>query len=173
MKLKDPPKFAVWLLEHLPFGSKNEALAGDLLEEFRRGRSVVWYWRQALMAVVLGLANDLRTQWPAIGYAALCAIPVPAFSVLVVGNFVLFARPWQLDWPYSTICELVIFYGSYLIYIWLALVIYFLLFSLATRSLSLPRLLQSLWTSAFFFIAVNFGLIALFALLPRHTAYFI
>ena len=34
---------ATWMLEHLAFGSDNEALCGDLLEEFQLGRSAAWY----------------------------------------------------------------------------------------------------------------------------------
>jgi hypothetical protein len=35
MKPSEPPALASWLLEHLALGKKNEALAGDLLEEFK------------------------------------------------------------------------------------------------------------------------------------------
>ncbi len=47
----DPPSVATWLLKHL--ARKNEALAGDLIEEYRRRRSTSWYWRQALTAIVV------------------------------------------------------------------------------------------------------------------------
>src|SRR4030095_16256717 len=47
----EPPLMATWLLEHI--GRKNPSLAGDLLEEYRQGRSVAWYWRQVLIAIVL------------------------------------------------------------------------------------------------------------------------
>ncbi len=41
----EPPALATWLLEHIRFSNTDEALAGDLLEEFTRGRSAAWYWR--------------------------------------------------------------------------------------------------------------------------------
>jgi hypothetical protein len=44
MRPSQPPIVATWVLAH--FGNRNEALAGDLVEEYRRGRSVAWYWRQ-------------------------------------------------------------------------------------------------------------------------------
>jgi preprotein translocase subunit SecY len=42
---------ATWLLQHAANG--DEALVGDLIEEYRRRRSDSWYWGQVLMAVVV------------------------------------------------------------------------------------------------------------------------
>ncbi len=42
---------AIWLLERLGL---DVALTGDLLEECARGRSVIWYWRQVLVAIWAG-----------------------------------------------------------------------------------------------------------------------
>jgi hypothetical protein len=42
---------AIWLFERLGL---DVALAGDLLEECARGRSVIWYWRQVLIAIWTG-----------------------------------------------------------------------------------------------------------------------
>jgi hypothetical protein len=36
------------------------ALTGDLLEECARGRSAIWYWRQVLIAVSIGIWGDIR-----------------------------------------------------------------------------------------------------------------
>jgi hypothetical protein len=52
MKSSPPPAFATWLLKHLCSGQYSDALAGDLVEEYRRGRSESWYWRQVLVAIV-------------------------------------------------------------------------------------------------------------------------
>jgi hypothetical protein len=38
-----PPTIATWMLKHLVWGGRNEALEGDLLEEFQRRRSATWY----------------------------------------------------------------------------------------------------------------------------------
>lgn len=174
MSSKNPPTIATWMLEHLTLGRKDEALAGDLLEEFRRGRPSAWYWRQVLVAVVVGFAGELRTQWTAIVFTTLFVIPVPAYWMLTVDKVMsnpLFARRWHLEWPFSTICDQFLFWGSHLIYIWCGLIIYFLLFSLATRTVDLNRLARSLWKSAFVFVVVYIGLVALFALLPENAAY--
>jgi hypothetical protein len=36
---------------------QNPPLAGDLLEEFRSGRSAAWYWRQTVVVILTGLAR--------------------------------------------------------------------------------------------------------------------
>ena len=52
-----PPRLATWLLQHL--NGTNEALAGDLLEEYRHGRSAAWYWRQVMSAILVGQPQAL------------------------------------------------------------------------------------------------------------------
>jgi len=47
---RDAPGFAIALMDHFGVTASNEALAGDLLEEFHSGRSRLWFWRQALVA---------------------------------------------------------------------------------------------------------------------------
>jgi hypothetical protein len=49
---RTPPRLGLALLERLD--SRNEALAGDLVEGFQRTRSHVWFWRQLLWAIVTG-----------------------------------------------------------------------------------------------------------------------
>jgi hypothetical protein len=58
MRFSQPPVAATWLLKHL--ACENEALAGDLMEEYRKGRSTAWYWRQVLIAIAVGSANTIR-----------------------------------------------------------------------------------------------------------------
>ena len=43
---------AVWLFERLGLDG---ALAGDLLEECVRGRSTIWYWKQVMIAIWIGI----------------------------------------------------------------------------------------------------------------------
>jgi hypothetical protein len=43
---------ALWLLGRL--AHRNEPIAGDLLEQFRSGRSVLWIWTQLLFAIAAG-----------------------------------------------------------------------------------------------------------------------
>ena len=54
-----PISLAVWLLRRLRYFEYNEALAGDLQEEFASGRSRRWYWRQTLMAIGRAMRHNL------------------------------------------------------------------------------------------------------------------
>ena len=47
-----PPRLGLALLERL--GTRNEALAGDLVEGFQLTRSRLWFWQQLLWAIVTG-----------------------------------------------------------------------------------------------------------------------
>jgi hypothetical protein len=68
MKTSKPPHAAAWLLEHLVPGSMSDALAGDLEEEFGR-RGAAWYWRQVLLAILVGFFRHLRNEWVSIAYS--------------------------------------------------------------------------------------------------------
>jgi hypothetical protein len=67
MTLPKPPKLATWLLERLTSGYHTDPLAGDLIEEYGRGRSCAWYWRQVLIAILVSTKYTLA---PRIIYAA-------------------------------------------------------------------------------------------------------
>jgi hypothetical protein len=66
---RKPPRLANWLLTRSGFAHQNPPLAGDLLEEFRSGRSAAWFWRQTLVAILTGLALNARLAGrPLIGF---------------------------------------------------------------------------------------------------------
>jgi preprotein translocase subunit SecY len=46
-----PPRLATWILTRV--AGWNDALVGDLLEEYERRRSARWYWGQVLLAVLV------------------------------------------------------------------------------------------------------------------------
>lgn len=89
MTQSKPPALASWMLDHLMWGGRNEALAGDLLEEFQRRRSPAWYWRQVVGAVFASFANELRADWvmvwtilfTTVWAYSLYAIPIIAWPV--------------------------------------------------------------------------------------------
>ena len=64
MTLRKPPSLANWLLDRLGYTRQNAALAGDLLEEFRAGRSRAWYWRQTFMVIANGVGRNAVSLWP-------------------------------------------------------------------------------------------------------------
>jgi hypothetical protein len=59
--MSGPPRLADRLLTRLLPTSRTETLVGDLHEQYQRGRSRGWYWRQVIEALVLSLARDLRS----------------------------------------------------------------------------------------------------------------
>jgi hypothetical protein len=63
VRTSHPPAVATWLLEKLDGGSTREAVAGDLVEQYRQGRSRAWYWRQVLAAILIGSFRDARVHW--------------------------------------------------------------------------------------------------------------
>ena len=51
-----PPRLALALLSR--FVPEQEALIGDLLEEYELRRSRLWFWRQTLVALVVGRSSQ-------------------------------------------------------------------------------------------------------------------
>lgn len=82
MNRREPPQIAVWMLEHLTSGNRDEALAGDLLETFQTGRSNGWYWRQAIGACVVSWFESLRARASMLAFALLWTIMAPAWNVV-------------------------------------------------------------------------------------------
>jgi hypothetical protein len=74
----NPPRLAEWLLTHAVPGPLTDSLAGDLAEEFARGRSRVWYWRQVLAAIGAGWASELGSH---------SLVALRAISITWVVNF--------------------------------------------------------------------------------------
>lgn len=58
--MRRAPRLAIALLARL---SADDALVGDLAEEFRAGRSRGWFWRQVLGALLVFAREDLRRHW--------------------------------------------------------------------------------------------------------------
>src|ERR1700730_14558533 len=59
MRASRPPRLADWLLLRLASGPKRHSLVGDLHEQYERGRSSPWYWRQAAKRIVFNLGMSL------------------------------------------------------------------------------------------------------------------
>ena len=59
MTPKQPPVIATWLLRHLGSSPNNEAVLGDLAEEYSR-KGAMWYWRQVLKAIPVSAFREAR-----------------------------------------------------------------------------------------------------------------
>jgi hypothetical protein len=97
---RHPPTLAIWLLERFAHSVTKEALIGDLIEKFFQGRSRLWFWKQAVVAIAASALNDLGQHWPAIFYA----LAAPVINLFLWRMFSA-ARPsipwWTLPWPWS------------------------------------------------------------------------
>ena len=58
MRSSLPPKVANWLLARFDV---DEALIGDLVEEYGRDHSRAWFWRQTVVAVIKTGATDVHS----------------------------------------------------------------------------------------------------------------
>lgn len=93
-----PPRVAMWLLRHACPG-RDEALTGDLVEQFGEGRSAAWFWKQTSAAIGVGLLG----RWPEFLYATAVTVhPVllPAAALRAARGNVPW---WELPWPWSQI----------------------------------------------------------------------
>jgi hypothetical protein len=57
--ISKPPLVATLLLRWM--GPRDEAIVGDLLEGYRSGRSRLWFWRQAIAAILIGALTEVRS----------------------------------------------------------------------------------------------------------------
>jgi hypothetical protein len=59
MTARVPPKVSTWLLQHFGCSASNDAILGDLAEQFQQGRTRFWYWRQVLRAIPAGILEEV------------------------------------------------------------------------------------------------------------------
>jgi hypothetical protein len=76
-------------LNHLAAGEKTEALIADLVEQYQRGRSAMWYWRQVIVAIVVSFSVQAWHQrWFVTGVVALSWL-LPYFYTHFVWHWVV------------------------------------------------------------------------------------
>jgi len=111
-----PPRLAWTLLQWLAM--PEDALIGDLDEEFRRGRTSTWYWRQALSLIVLSPARQVRSdplrsaRGLALAWAAFLAVfavfevfIAPRLAGSTIGGYS--GDGWSAFWIGACICSYV------------------------------------------------------------------
>jgi hypothetical protein len=155
----NPPAAATWLLEHM---TNNEALAGDLLEGYRQGRSAGWFWRQVVAALAIGLVEGLRARCPAVVFAALwSAMPFAWWwKAFVRHEDTLIGHVVMFPWPYSTICTLTLSVLPAVAFVWLGLAVC-LLIGCLKRTVRRPRVLRALRASFLIFVPLQFAVVLL------------
>jgi hypothetical protein len=89
MSTLQPPRVATWLLEHLQSSPNNESLAGDLFEEYRQGRSRVWYWKEVLAAIIVRLCRELIAH-PVLALRAIAIAWAVRFLYLYIAAWTVF-----------------------------------------------------------------------------------
>jgi hypothetical protein len=108
MNRSEPPRVARWMLEHLMSADINDALAGDLLENFRAGRSAGWYWRQVFAEIALRALRSYKRHRFVILFAASWAMLSPAWNLILIrlrNNSDFTGFVWRIAWPWSTVCD--------------------------------------------------------------------
>jgi hypothetical protein len=126
MRTPEPPSLATWMLDRFVPGKRDEALAGDLLEEFRAGRTGRWYWRQVVSAIAIALIRTLGDNASRVLFAALWSMLAPVWLLLVnrAEEYAhLNERFYRMDWPWSTVCDLGLLLLANLVFIWAGIVL--------------------------------------------------
>jgi hypothetical protein len=122
--LKDakPPSLATWMLEHLTPDDRDEALAGDLLEDFQAGRSKGWYWRQACSACATGWISYFGDHRFLVAFAVLWSMLAPAWIAFAAALLnatrldSLFREVWLLGAMAWLACNSIFLWGGVLTY---------------------------------------------------------
>ncbi len=128
MNRTDPPRLATWMLEHLTSCDRDEALAGDLLEEYCGGRSDGWYWRQVVAACVVSWLRSLRARMPLLAFALLWSMLAPAWKVLCDGilDSQIVNYAWELAGGMWILPAFVLWAVLHSTFLWAGMLIYLL-----------------------------------------------
>jgi hypothetical protein len=148
------------MLEHWTPGPRNDALAGDLIEQFRSGRTHrtrAWYWRQVLAAIAIDCFREILNHRSVIFFAVLWSAASPSWVVLSTNAEVhsrAFDLMWQMDWPWSSICAIAVSFSTSLFFIWSGMALYLIPRMSITRSFNTRTLVRSLLQALPAFIAI-------------------
>jgi len=160
MKRREPPPLATWMLEHLSSGNGDEALAGDLLEVFRSGRSNRWYWRQVCGACAVSWFNSLRARIPLFVFALAWSMLAPAWTTIInriETTSTLYVYIRQLEWPFSGLTESLTWVGLNVGLLWTGILIYFLIQLNQARSMGRKTIRGAFLKAAAYFLPAYFA----------------
>lgn len=160
MSRTQPPRIATWMLEHSAQPENYDALAGDLLEEFRAGRSSGWYWRQAISASAVGWLTRFNARRLALVFALLWSTLAPAWAALIdrVQHMTgLREQIWRMDGPFSTLSVFLVWFLLNMVFLWTGALVYFFVQAHLTKRTNAIRIRRSLLRALLFFLPVYFG----------------
>jgi len=95
------PSIARWLLEHFGSGPDNDAIMGDIAEQYAQGRSRIWYWQQVVTAIAISMIREcwnhklLASQALVRGWLGLYLC---SYLGRLFGNLASWSRWWRADW---------------------------------------------------------------------------
>jgi hypothetical protein len=169
MRSSRPPSLATWLLEHLVRREDIDALAGDLMEEFGRGRSARWYWYQVLVALLVSFLEELRTGWIAILFAVVVSGTFPYKQIWHSSEFERVFR-WgiRFPWPWS------MFFGIALLSVFESVILFvaFAAYLGATRRWSLPNFSKGSVAALIMLTLGNLGVNVLWVVVPSRFIFY-
>ena len=155
MNRMQPPSMPLWVLEHLTPPEGDEALAGDLLEGFRSGRSNSWFWRQALGAWAGTWGRYFGRRRSVLLFALLWSTLAPAWTA-VIDRIEQAARTAanRMETPLSELPTLMLWLSLQLLFLWAGTVVYFAWFARIRR----PRggVLRACGVAAGLFLPIYF-----------------
>jgi hypothetical protein len=176
----NPPSLPAWMLERFTPEGANDALAGDLLEEFRMGRSRLWFWRQVLAALAIAWLKSLRGHRALVVFAVLWSMLAPAWVTWIakIENEANLNGPIaRMNWPLSALSTFAIWMVLNLIFIWAGMLFYLIPHTWITRKFSTRQLWRGFLITASMFNTVYVGVFILMDLISsrntgidRHTA---
>ena len=100
------PALALRVLRIFIPGISREALVGDLLEEFRNGRSRWWFWREVLLAVLFAFKINLQEHQAEIVFAIgitllrVVLLKTPWWGTLWRSHLFEAFYSWGIGWPW-------------------------------------------------------------------------
>jgi hypothetical protein len=153
----------LWLLEKLSLGERNDALAGDLLEQSSRGQNTIWFWRQVFSAIGTSLAQAAVGAAGAMAFAVGWSVLFPWWRAAMAGWLPReIPEAWlRLPWPRPTLIELSCGVAPAVSFVWLGALVFLVVRRARGAELRPLRMVSGLSAS------LNVLLLATMALLHR------
>lgn len=153
MKRREPPHLATWMLRHLTAGYRDEALDGDLLEDFVLGRSNAWYWRQVSVTCVHSWRSNVCARGPVLVFALLWSMFSPAWYTIIdsIESSSVIDRGSELFEPFWLPLILVGWMVIHTIYFLAGSLLYRFLHSILQKPIRQQVLKRSFWIAALTF----------------------